>query len=149
MAAAVYTVERHGALADVARDRLRRLGYDNVYVLQGDGSRGWPEHAPFDAIIVAAGGPEVPIALRDQLAVGGRLILPVGQARHRQRLRVVRRTGEDEFESEDFGDVAFVPLIGEEGWRERDDAPESDRSEERRVGKECVSTCRNRWAPYH
>lgn len=120
----VYTVERHAELADVARERLERLGYSNVEIRCGDGTLGWSEHAPFDAIIVAAGGPEVPPALLDQLALGGRLIIPVGTGRAQELVRVTR-TGETEYRREDLGAVQFVPLIGAQGWAER---PEDARS---------------------
>jgi protein-L-isoaspartate(D-aspartate) O-methyltransferase len=114
----VYTIERLGALARTARERLVRLGYHNVHVLEGDGTLGWPEHAPYDSIIVTAGGPRVPSALLDQLAIGGRLIMPVGSAHRFQHLERVTRTGTDTYEHEDLEDVAFVPLIGKEGWRD-------------------------------
>lgn len=114
--AAVYTVERHAELADYARERLAALGYDNVTVRQGDGTRGWPEHAPYDAIIVAAGGPAVPNSLREQLAVGGRLVMPVGRSRQQQTLVLVRRQADGRYTEERLAPVAFVPLIGEEGW---------------------------------
>src|SRR4030095_5801216 len=78
VAAEVYTIERHEALAALAKGRMRELGFDNVHVLHGDGTLGWPEHAPYDAIVVAAGGPSVPAALKAQLAIGGRLVIPVG-----------------------------------------------------------------------
>jgi len=111
----VHTIERHETLCIRARTVLEELGFDNVYVRCGDGTKGWPEEAPFDAIAVTAGGPVVPKSLREQLAVGGRLVIPVGDAGV-QRLKRVWRTGEDEFEEEDFGPVRFVPLIGAEGW---------------------------------
>ncbi len=116
----VYAIERHAELASLARRRMQALGYDNVTIIHGDGTRGLPEKAPFDAILVAAGGPDVPETLRDQLAVGGRLVLPVGK-RTVQRLVVVHRTGPDQFEEEDHGAVAFVPLVGEHGWRDDDE----------------------------
>jgi protein-L-isoaspartate(D-aspartate) O-methyltransferase len=112
----VYTIERHPGLAEGARRRLRGLGIGNVEVHTGDGTRGWPEAQPFDAIIVTAGGPKVPADLREQLAVGGRLVIPVGQSMHRQRLIRVVREGPGNFREEDIADVAFVPLIGEAGW---------------------------------
>lgn len=112
----VYTIERHKILADTARDKLQELGYRNVRVLHGDGSLGWPEHAPFDAIVVAAGGPEVPEALKQQLTVGGRLVIPVGTSLRTQKLLRVRRVSEHRYEQEDLGDVRFVPLIGAAGW---------------------------------
>ncbi len=115
IAAAVYTVERHAALAKAARARFERLGYDNVHVRVGDGTRGWAEEAPFDAIAVAAAGPEVPRALKDQLASGGRLVMPAGPEPRLQRLIRLERT-DGRFEQEDLGGVRFVPLIGEEGW---------------------------------
>lgn len=114
----VYTIERHRELADSARERLQRLGFHNVEVLCGDGTRGWPEHAPFDAIVVAAGGPDVPQSLRKQLAVGGRLVIPIGKSERSQTLKRVVREDEHEFRTEDLGGVRFVPLIGEEGWKE-------------------------------
>ncbi len=112
----VYTVERHRKLADYARERLTRLGYDNVRVRHGDGTQGWPEHAPYDGIIVAAGGPSVPESLVAQLAVGGRLVMPVGQSRHQQTLIRVTRPDEATRTDERLVPVAFVPLIGDEGW---------------------------------
>lgn len=117
IAARVYTIERHADLAEGAKERLVQLGYHNVEVRCGDGTLGWLEHAPFDAIIVAAGGPEVPRALLDQLAVGGRLVIPVGSSHAQELVRVTRRS-EAEFDREDLGAVRFVPLIGEQGWRE-------------------------------
>jgi protein-L-isoaspartate(D-aspartate) O-methyltransferase len=115
IAAEVYTVERVGALAGAARERLARQGYANVHVREGDGSLGWPEHAPYDAILVTASGPRVPGALRRQLAIGGRLVMPVGTADAQCLVRVTR-TEAHEYESEDLQGVAFVPLIGAEGW---------------------------------
>ncbi len=122
--AEVYTVERHRQLAESARERLAALGYDNVHVKQGDGTLGWPEHAPYDGIIVAAGAPKIPEPLTEQLAIGGRLVIPVGPTLETQELLRVRRTGENSFEQDDLGAVRFVPLIGEAGWREKEgDAP--------------------------
>ena len=112
----VHTIERHKALADSARERFDRLGYRNIHVRHGDGTLGWPQAAPFGAIIVAAGGPEIPEALRNQLTIGGRLIIPVGDVVHHQRLvRIVRR-GEHDFSEQELEPVRFVPLIGEQGW---------------------------------
>ena len=82
----VFTVERHRELAETAAERLKRLGYDNVKVRWGDGTRGWPEEAPFDAIVVAAGGPGIPHALLEQLRIGGRLVIPVGEEQDSQQL---------------------------------------------------------------
>lgn len=119
IAGRVYGVERHEALARQARVNLRRAGIDTVTIVHGDGTRGHPEAAPFDAIVVAAGGPQVPASLRDQLAMGGRLVIPVGPAQRVQRLMRITRTGRDDFEEEDLGGVSFVPLIGAEGWEDR------------------------------
>ncbi len=115
MAAEVWTIERHAVLADEARSRLRSLDYDNVRVVVGDGTLGWPEEAPFDAIVVTAGGPAVPAALWEQLAEGGRLIIPVGPETRGQELLRVRRVDGEPIE-EDLGAVRFVPLVGEQGW---------------------------------
>ena len=112
----VHTVERHRKLADYARERLAQLGYANVWVHHGDGTRGWPEHAPYDGIIVAAGGPTVPESLREQLAVGGRMVIPVGRSRHQQNLILITRSNEETYTDEMLVPVAFVPLIGDEGW---------------------------------
>jgi len=110
----VDTVERIPALAAEAAERLDRLGFDHVSVHTGDGTLGWPDGAPYDAVVVTAGGPKVPAPLLAQLADGGRLVAPVGP-RHAQELVRVRRTG-DQTECEDLGPVAFVPLVGEAGW---------------------------------
>ena len=117
MANKVFAIERHEALAKLAAARLKRLGYANAEIICADGTKGLAEEAPFQAIIVSAGGPHVPEALKQQLAIGGRLIVPVGEFGFQTLIRV-RRTGEARFEEEDFGAVAFVPLIGEEGWAE-------------------------------
>src|SRR3954447_21298928 len=98
----VYAIERHAALGSAARQRFNMLGYDNIELRIGDGTRGWPEVAPFDAILVAAGGPEVPPALKEQLAIGGRLVIPVGEAMHDQSLLKITRTSETTFEAEDL-----------------------------------------------
>ena len=122
----VYTVERIGQLAEKAATTLSDLGYHNVHVRHGDGTQGWLEFAPFDAIVVAAGGPSVPDSLKQQLKVGGRLVIPVGKDQRTQELIRVTRLSEDEFRSEDIADVRFVPLIGEEGW-----APEAEERRDR------------------
>jgi len=109
IAARVYAVERHEALSRAAAERMRRLGYDNVEVRTGDGTLGWPEAAPFDAILVAAGGPAIPETLKDQLDIGGRLVMPLGETQQEQRLVKVTRTAATHFEEEDLGAVTFVP----------------------------------------
>ena len=119
IAARVYTIERHPGLAEAARRRLHDLGFGNIEVRVGDGTRGWPEAQPFDAIIVTAGGPKVPTDLREQLAIGGRLVIPVGDTLHRQSLIRVVREGPGDFREEALADVAFVPLIGDGGWDPR------------------------------
>ncbi len=120
----VYTVERHEELAHLAARRCAALGYDNVHVLHGDGTLGWADHAPYDGIVVAAGGPEVPRSLLAQLEVGGRLVIPVGETPREQVLLRVTRVGDGEYREEDLGAVRFVPLVGREGWgpREREQA---------------------------
>jgi protein-L-isoaspartate(D-aspartate) O-methyltransferase len=120
IAARIYAIERHGELTALAERRLRRLGYDNVELRTGDGSRGWREAAPFDAILAAAGGPAIPQAFKDQLDIGGRLVMPVGERRREQRLVKVTRTSANSFEEEDLGAVSFVPLIGAHGWTEHE-----------------------------
>ena len=122
LAGRLHTIERHDALAKAARERLIRLRLVNVEVHIGDGSLGWPDAAPYDAILVAAGGPAIPQALKDQLDLGGRLVMPVGEREGEQRLIRVTRTGANHFEEDDLGGVAFVPLIGEHGWSETDPA---------------------------
>ncbi len=94
LASRVLAIERHDVLVRTARERMAALGYDNVDIVQGDGTKGWPEAAPFDAILVAAGGPVVPPALKEQLKIGGRLIIPVSGAAH-QVLTRIRRTGSE------------------------------------------------------
>ncbi len=118
IAGEVYTIERHQPLADQAARRFRDLGYDNVHVLCGDGTLGWPEHAPFDGILVSAGGPEVPNTLLDQLATGGRMVIPVGAELRDQRLLRVTKRPDGTTETEDLGGVRFVPLIGAGGFAE-------------------------------
>ncbi|WP_129128490.1 protein-L-isoaspartate(D-aspartate) O-methyltransferase [Geomonas oryzae] len=117
-AARVFTVERLSYLARSAEQRLRELGYRNVTVHLGDGTLGWPEHAPYDGIVVTAGAPEVPETLLEQLAPGGRLVIPVGRSQHMQELVRVRRLAGGELRYEELCGVRFVPLIGAEGWKD-------------------------------
>jgi protein-L-isoaspartate(D-aspartate) O-methyltransferase len=115
--AEVYTIERHERLATKAAERLARDGYTKVHVVHSDGTLGSPDAAPFDAIVVAAGGPEVPRALRNQLAVGGKLVIPVGGVIGLQTLKRITRLADGSFREEDLADVRFVPLVGAQGWR--------------------------------
>ena len=135
LVARVYTIERHPALARLAEERLQNMGYCNVHVRIGDGTLGWPEAAPFDAIIAAASGPRVPEALKRQLAIGGRLIMPVGETLDHQHLIRLTRTGEDAYDSETLDEVMFVPLIGEQGW---DESAHESRALRRRTRFRCA-----------
>jgi protein-L-isoaspartate(D-aspartate) O-methyltransferase len=112
----VYSIERVRSLAESARERLVRLGFTNVHVTCGDGSLGWSDHAPYDAIAVAAGGPNAPPALLSQLVIGGRLVIPIGEDESSQVLVRITRESETSFRHEPLTDVRFVPLIGEQGW---------------------------------
>lgn len=116
IAAEVVGVERHCELARLARERMERLGFHNVRIVEGDGTGGLPDEAPFEAILCAASGSHVPEALRRQLSIGGILVMPLGEPEAVQKLVKVTRRGEEEFEQEDLGPVRFVPLIGAHGW---------------------------------
>jgi protein-L-isoaspartate(D-aspartate) O-methyltransferase len=118
IAAEVIGVERQSELVAIAGERLARLGYRNVSIVEGDGSRGWPQRAPYDAILAAATGSHVPRTLIDQLAPGGRLVMPVGDPGDVQRLVKLTRGSDGALTEADLGPVRFVPLIGEEGWRD-------------------------------
>ncbi len=111
----VHALERHPRLVKQSRQVIARLDYRNVHIHQTDGTQGWPCQAPYDAIVVAAAGPSIPPSLRQQLKVGGRLVMPVG-AREEQTLIRLRRLGVNEYRQESLGTVRFVPLIGREGW---------------------------------
>ncbi|MHA1565035.1 MAG: protein-L-isoaspartate(D-aspartate) O-methyltransferase [Alphaproteobacteria bacterium] len=115
IAAEVYTVERYGTLVAQAARRLKDLGYGSVRVIHANGSAGWPEKAPYQAIVVTAGAPEVPQSLREQLAIGGRLVIPIGRPRQQALVRVTC-IGIDEYKQEALADVRFVPLVGREAW---------------------------------
>ena len=112
----VYSIERLPALAQYAIDNLRSLGYENLHIKVGDGSCGWLEEQPFEGIIVTAGATDIPSVLKEQLADGGRLVIPVGPRYSQNLFRVTRRG--DEFITEDFTACVFVPLIGKYGWKE-------------------------------
>ena len=114
----VIGIERQHDLVEVARERLQRLGYDNVEIVEGDGTRGCPDEAPFDAILAAASGSHVPEPLVDQLAPGGRLVMPIGEPGWVQELVKLTKRPDGTMERKNLGGVRFVPLIGEEGWRE-------------------------------
>ena len=116
IAAQVYTVERIEPLATSTRNHLRRLEFHNICVLNGDGSLGWPQYSPYNSIVVTAGGPSIPTALRDQLAIGGRLVMPVGTSSHGQRLIRLTRQSPTQMDQEELVGVRFVPLIGAQGW---------------------------------
>lgn len=115
LAARVYSMERIESLADSARQRLTDLGFENIEVVVGDGTKGLPEHAPYQGIMVTAGAPQVPQVLTEQLADGGRLVIPVGTA-SMQMLTVVERKG-DRLVTREEGSCVFVPLVGKYGWR--------------------------------
>lgn len=115
LAREVDTIERLPALATSAAERLARLGFSNVHVHCADGTLGWPPNAPYEAICVAAGAPRPPRPLLDQLAIGGRLVIPHGDASSQHLVRIIRRS-EHDFVEEDLGEVRFVPLVGEAGW---------------------------------
>lgn len=112
----VFAIERIKSLADFARSNLMTAGYCNVQLRHGDGTEGWSEAGPFDAILVSAGAPSIPKTLERQLKIGGRMVVPVGHDQHNQELLRVTRLDEENYTVEDLGDVRFVPLIGEEGW---------------------------------
>ena len=120
IAGQVFTIERIGRLAERARVNLAAAGYGNVHVRHADGTEGWAEEAPCDAIMVSAGAPDIPKSLMRQLVACGRMVVPVGSDPRSQELVRVTRIGEDEFEQEDLADVRFVPLIGKEGWESTD-----------------------------
>lgn len=114
----VVTIERFQSLADSAQTQLRKLGYNNVNVIRGDGTQGWLKEAPYDAIIVAAGGPDLPQPLVDQLKNGGRLVMPVGDQREMQTLIRATKHAGGEVEQEKLAYVRFVPLVGLSGWED-------------------------------
>ena len=118
LAREVHTVEMHEDLAADTRERLQRLGYGNVQVHLGDGTLGWPDQAPFEAIVVTAAAPEIPPPLGAQLADGGRLIVPVGTAEEQRLLRVEKR--DNVLLKRTLHHCRFVPLIGQYGWKPKD-----------------------------
>jgi protein-L-isoaspartate(D-aspartate) O-methyltransferase len=110
----VFSIERVAPLLERARDAIRQAGARNVSVLAGDGTLGWRDYGPYDAILVTAGAPDVPRPLSEQLADGGRLLIPIG-GREEQILTLITRRGES-FERRDIGPARFVPLVGTFGW---------------------------------
>lgn len=114
----VVSIECIESLTVNAQQVIRQLGYRNVQVVHGDGSVGWKARAPYNAIIVAAGAPAVPEALKSQLTIGGRLVLPVGDNQRYQTLIRIDRISETEFEQTELADVRFVPMVGRAGWQE-------------------------------
>ncbi|WP_428525442.1 protein-L-isoaspartate(D-aspartate) O-methyltransferase [Roseibium sp.] len=116
MGAKVVGIERKSELAEFAKTNLIRAGYPTVEIHCGDGTLGYPQDTPYDAIMVAAASPALPGTLQKQLTIGGRLVNPIGPSRHHQHLLRITRQSETDFSSETLGEVTFVPLIGEEGW---------------------------------
>jgi protein-L-isoaspartate(D-aspartate) O-methyltransferase len=116
IAGEVIAIERQGELVKVAAERMRRLDYDNVRIVEADGTRGWEPDAPYDAIVAAASGSHVPKSWIGQLADGGRIVMPVGEPGWIQKLVKVTKGPAGQLITEDLGGVRFVPLIGEEGW---------------------------------
>ena len=112
----VFSIERMPELTREAQKVMQELGIKNVTIMGGDGTLGWRPYAPFDAILVAAASPEIPKPLLEQLAVGGRLVIPLGD-KDRQVLNLVTRRDADQYDTTTLGDVRFVPLIGEHGFR--------------------------------
>jgi protein-L-isoaspartate(D-aspartate) O-methyltransferase len=118
IAGKVVGIERQHDLVEVARERLQRLGYDNVAIVEGDGTRGCPDEAPFDAILAAASGSHIPESLVEQLKPGGSIVMPVGSPGWVQKLVKATRREDGTLQQSDLGGVRFVPLIGEEGWKD-------------------------------
>jgi protein-L-isoaspartate(D-aspartate) O-methyltransferase len=116
IAGTVIAIERQHDLVEVARQRLERLGYDNAEIVEGDGTKGCADHAPYDAIVAAASGSHVPNAFIAQLAPGGRIVMPLGEPGWVQELIKVTKQDDGILKQENLGGVRFVPLIGEEGW---------------------------------
>jgi protein-L-isoaspartate(D-aspartate) O-methyltransferase len=112
----VIGIERQPALVQVARERMTRLGYDNVEIVGGDGTLGWPDAAPYDAILAAASGSHVPKSLIEQLKPGGRIVMPLGDPGWVQTLVKIKKREDGTLQQSDLGGVRFVPLIGAEGW---------------------------------
>jgi protein-L-isoaspartate(D-aspartate) O-methyltransferase len=117
IAGKVVAIERQHDLVEVARERLQRLGYDNVEIIEGDGTKGCRDEAPFDAMLAAASGSHVPPPLVEQLAPNGRLVMPIGEPGWVQELIKVSKQEDGILKQENLGEVRFVPLIGEEGWK--------------------------------
>jgi len=118
IAGQVTAIERQPELVKVAQGRMQRLGFDNVRIVEGDGTRGWEPEAPYDAILAAASGSHVPPGWIDQLADGGRIVMPVGEPSFIQKLIKMTKGPAGKLITEDLGGVRFVPLIGEEGWND-------------------------------
>jgi protein-L-isoaspartate(D-aspartate) O-methyltransferase len=118
IAGEVVGIERQHDLVGVARERLERLGYSNVRIVEGDGTRGCPAEAPFDAILAAASGSHIPAPLVDQLKPGGTIVMPVGSPGWVQKLVKATKRDDGTLQQADLGGVRFVPLIGEEGWKD-------------------------------
>jgi protein-L-isoaspartate(D-aspartate) O-methyltransferase len=118
IAGEVIAIERHAELAELAAARMAAMGYRNVRIVPGDGSAGWPDGAPYDAILAAASGRHVPDPLKRQLKIGGSLVMPIGAPVDLQNLYRITRESEEGWTQENLGPVRFVPLIGAEGWRE-------------------------------
>jgi protein-L-isoaspartate(D-aspartate) O-methyltransferase len=114
LAQEVYTVERHASLMETAQDRLEKMNYQNIYFKVGDGSAGWDEHAPYQAMIVSAAAPKIPQPLLDQLANEGRMVLPEGESYSQTLVRIIKSG--DSLKKESYFNCVFVPLIGEHGW---------------------------------
>jgi len=118
IAARVVGIERQHELVKVARERMQRLGYDNVEIVEGDGTKGWPSGAPYAAILAAASGSHIPEPLVEQLTPGGIIVIPIGSPGWTQKLVKAIKREDGTLEQSDLGGVRFVPLIGEEGWKD-------------------------------
>jgi protein-L-isoaspartate(D-aspartate) O-methyltransferase len=118
IASKVIGIERQHELVEIARERMKHLGYANVEIFEGDGTRGWPDLAPYDAILAAASGSHVPGPLVDQLKIGASIVMPIGEPASVQRLVRATRRKDGTLEQSDLGSVRFVPLIGKEGWND-------------------------------
>lgn len=114
----VYTVERFRKLAKQAEERFLSLGYNNIFVQTGDGTLGWADFAPYDAVLVSAAAPHVPAALQQQVRVGGRIVLPLSMGQTEQWLVQLTKLAEDDFEERRILPVRFVPLVGADGWQD-------------------------------